>query len=204
MIGIPSPVASHRRLFSPLADRQRAAALFNGAMAASSRRQTQAKANPPCDDRQAIRLQNPTNAGPNLAATVRRRPTAIFKSPQIVQAAPASFLHAVSSLGGFRTPASPCLAHPRQSPASETLHHCRRSGFALAAAAKPRGQAPGNPRFDAAGAIANANHTAARRRLRRQRCARHPRRQDRKVPSPTSRIRSWKRGFYDFFGFISS
>jgi hypothetical protein len=32
MIGIPSPVASHRRLFSPLADRQRAAALFNGAM----------------------------------------------------------------------------------------------------------------------------------------------------------------------------
>src|ERR1700747_3032857 len=29
------------------------------------------------------------------------------------------FLNAVSSLGGFRTPASPCLAPPRQRPSSE-------------------------------------------------------------------------------------
>ena len=81
MINIPSPVAPHRRLFSLLADRQRAGALFNRAIGSSSRRRTQAKTSTPCDDTPAFPLGNPTDARSILAATLRRRPPAILKSP---------------------------------------------------------------------------------------------------------------------------
>jgi hypothetical protein len=81
MIEISLPIASHRRLFSLLADRQSAAALLNAAVGSSSRRQTSAKTNPSCHDRPSIRLRNATEARSILAATLRRRPPAIFKSP---------------------------------------------------------------------------------------------------------------------------
>ena len=81
MINISSPVAPHRRLFSLLADRQRAGALFNRAIGSSSRRQTQAKTSPPSDDTPAFPLRNATDARSISAATLRRQPTAIFKSP---------------------------------------------------------------------------------------------------------------------------
>jgi hypothetical protein len=81
MIEIPSPVTPHRRLFFLLADRQRAGALFNRAMRSSYRRRTQAITNPAGDETPAIRLPNPPIARSILAATDRRRPPAILKSP---------------------------------------------------------------------------------------------------------------------------
>ena len=81
MINIPLPVAPHRRLFPLLADRQRAGALFNRAIGSSSRRQTQVKTSPPCDDTPAFPLRNSTDARSILPATLRRRPPAILKSP---------------------------------------------------------------------------------------------------------------------------
>ena len=82
MINIPSPVAPPAAVCSSAGpDRQRAGALFNRATGSSSRRQTQVKTSPPCDDTPAFPLRNPTDARSILAATLRRRPPAILKSP---------------------------------------------------------------------------------------------------------------------------
>ena len=113
MIEIPLPLASHRRLFSPLAYRQSGRTLFERGIRSPNQRQNRPKRIPatavgrPFHPRIRHKLDQPRiqdlgadslrSSNPHRSCERRQRP----------------FLNAVSSLGGFRTPASPCLAPPR-------------------------------------------------------------------------------------------
>ena len=113
MIEIPLPLVSHRRLFSPLAYRQSGRALLKGATRSPNQRQRQAKTDSgrgigrPFNPRIRHKLDQPSLQ--DLAADSLRS----SNPHRWCERCQRLFLNAVSSLGGFRTPASSCLAPPR-------------------------------------------------------------------------------------------
>ena len=113
MIEIPLPLVSHRRLFSPLAYRQSGRALLEGVCDPQISANDRLKLIPaaaigrPFNPRIRHKLDQPSLQ--DLAAD-RLRSSNPHRSCERRQRL---FLNAVSSLGGFRTPASPCLAPPR-------------------------------------------------------------------------------------------